>query len=248
MAFTYRDAETSADTLKNAKRDALNLARTLNDALGKAKSLADPDLSAQGLQAKQDAAAATIRAAARPDLEALQKRLLRAKELVEKEAAGLLRIPDDAAALIRAEGRWRQIERRLDAGADLRSLISTADRDTLLAIAEYAPSWVTAQAMTSKTSEGVYGPIADWLGRESSDPAAGIRRAVTSRAAELSSTLEERIILRAAASAGDHVAAAQPWLEATESLVVNGTADMVTAAVASQMAEQSGAANATQAA
>ncbi|WP_448808353.1 hypothetical protein [Agromyces bauzanensis] len=80
------------------------------------------------------------------------------------------------------------------------------------------------------------------------DPAAAVRRAVNARLVEVTTDPSLAELLRIDAAADDQVAAAEPWLTAATNLVENGSADMLDAALASQMAGSGAAESAAAAA
>ncbi|WP_448002556.1 hypothetical protein [Agromyces bauzanensis] len=236
MTIYITSVRLSAETIRTAREKAATLARSLSDALVRAWTFTDPNLSEQGVAARRAELEATFRAAAQTDLQKLTADVSNARQYLAQAARENTQIPDDAAGLIRAEQKWRQVEKILDAGGDLFTQIRTADADTALAIAEFGPSWVQAQSVRP---QGLTGAVAASLaahGVQDGDPAAAVRRAVNARLADVTTDPSLAELLRIDAAADDQVAAAEPWLTAATNLVENGSADMLDAALASQMA------------
>ncbi|GAA1768389.1 hypothetical protein [Agromyces humatus] len=239
MTIYITSVRSFAETIRNARERAATLARSLSDAIARARTFTDPDLSDQGVAAKRAELEATFRAAAQTDLQKLTAEVSHARQYLAQAARENTQLPNDAAGLIRAEQKWRQVEKILDAGGDLLSQIRTADADTALAIAEFGPSWVQAQSVRP---QGLTGAVAAGLtpdGVQGGDPAASVRRAVSARLADVTTDPTLAELLRVDSAADGHVATVEPWLTAASNLVEYGTADLLGAALASQIAQPS---------
>ncbi|WP_448808352.1 hypothetical protein [Agromyces bauzanensis] len=140
MTIYITSVRLSAETIRTAREKASTLARSLSDALVRAWTFTDPNLSEQGVAAKRAELEAGFRAAAQTHLQKLTADVSNARQYLAQAARENTQLPDDAAGLIRAEQKWRQVEKILDAGGDLFTQIRTADADTALAIAEFGPS------------------------------------------------------------------------------------------------------------
>ncbi|WP_022891237.1 hypothetical protein [Agromyces subbeticus] len=236
MTIYITSVRNAATRLAEARARSVTLARATADAIARARTYTDADLSPQGLASKRAEFESQFRAAASTDLAAIQAEMTQARQYLADATREHTQIPNDAAALIRAEQKWRQIERILDAGGDLRKQIRTADADTALAIAEHAPSWLEAASTTRGT--GLYDAVANAFGATDETPVNGVRRAAYARLADVSSDPALSELLRAEIAADSLQATAEPWLYAAGRLVEEGAADMLGAAVASEAASQ----------
>jgi hypothetical protein len=224
-----------AQNLAKAKDSAIELSRGIRDALARANAFTDPNLSDIGLRAKRTELATEFREAAAVDLTKLRAGLENSRSYLAQTARENIRVPDTTDALVKAEIKWRQVERVLTAGGELRDLIATADFDTALAIAEFGPSWAQANdyrpaGLTDRISTAMYG------GR-TPDPTAWLTRAVYTRVAEVAPDPALAELAREAMAADTRYATAEPYLDAGQSFVDHGSADMLGAAIASRAAE-----------
>lgn len=223
----------SAQTAKEAPRKASALAATLRQRLNDAARFTDPNLSEQGIASKRRELASSIRAEAEPLLAKYRQEASSARDYLQQQAAEHTRIADDPAALIRAEQRWRQVERILDAGGDLHAELRHADAATVTAILEHAPSYLAAKNHRAPSlGEAAFG---DKSPRTIGD---GYQAAAYRRLAEISSDPALSELFTAATTASALHAAAEPWHNAVDSMVTTGGADMLAAAIASKIALQ----------
>jgi hypothetical protein len=224
-----------ANTLAGASTRASAFTRSLVDALNAARSFTDPNLSPAGISAARAEKEAIIRQGATAELEAITTDLTNSRDQLLRYAAEASRIPDDAAALIRAEQRWRQVERILEAGGNLSEQIRVADHDTARAIAEFAPGYLAAKATAQRPAT-----LADAYERTVTgatvDHGAAIRPAVYARLAQTSAVPEERELMAAAATAVTNHGTAAPWLSAASEIAAGGSANILDAAVGAQIA------------
>ncbi|TQK19099.1 hypothetical protein FBY40_1590 [Microbacterium sp. SLBN-154] len=236
MPIFIESVRLSARDLAQAKERAISSAREISDALTRARQHRDPNLTKDALARLQQEMAREFRAAAQTDVENLRRSLENSRRYLIDTARENVRVADDPAALIRSEQKWRQVERQLDAGMELRDILKTADMDTALAIAEFGPSWVAASGYRPPTfqervgaalaPDAVPAAVTSWM-----------QRAVYDRIAQI--TPDERLaeLLTAANTADVKFAAAAPYLDAAQSLVDTGAADMMAAGIASHVAE-----------
>ncbi len=131
-----------------------------------------------GLRQYRAERAAKVREKAAPQLAELRDRVERDARLLAEHAESMHpRIGDDAASQMRAQRKWDQARMMLDAGMPMRTLVQrTDDVETLLAIAEWAPSYLDAQQYRAPrlgevTAPSDHGPL---------------QRGITARVAELS--------------------------------------------------------------
>ncbi|MDQ0576460.1 hypothetical protein [Agromyces albus] len=234
MTIYITSVRIAAETMRTARERASTLAKQLSDALGKARTFTDPNLSPQGVAEKRVELESTFRAAAATDLAKLRGETVQARDYLASTAAEHTRLADDPAALIRAEQKWRQVERILAAGGDLLQQIRKADPDTALAIAEFAPSWAEAQ---STRPHGLQGAVGNALGAAASEVAPGIRRNVYARLAEITPDAALAETLRGTLTAEQGAAGAEPWLYAAGQLIDAGHTDILGAAISAQLAE-----------
>ncbi|WP_404475132.1 hypothetical protein [Microbacterium aerolatum] len=226
----------AAERLATAHANASALAKGIRDALGKAAAFTDPNLSDQGLVAKRQELAQEFRDAARADYNNLAENVAWGRRTLAEHARENVQIPDEPAALIRAQQKWQQVEQRLNAGQDLPTIMRTADEVTARAVAEFAPSWASAQY---DRPEGLDGAVRAWLGETPSDASEWIQRAAYRRLAEVARDPNARELFAAETAAERQAKMAQPWLTVSESLVEGRAADFLGAAIASQVAAQS---------
>lgn len=235
MTIYITSIRMAAETMRTARERASALTKQLSEALGKARTFTDPNLSRAGLEAKRAELEATFRTAASTDLAKLKADVEHSRKVLADAAAEHTQIPSDPASLIRAEQKWRQVERILDAGGDLLQQIRKADLDTVLAIGEFAPS--RAEAQTARP-QGLHGAIGNALGAAAPEVASGIRRNVYARLAEITPDAALAETLRGALTAEQGAAGAEPWLHAADQLIAAGHADIIGAAIASEMADR----------
>ena len=226
----------AANTLSTAKDSAVKLARGLQDALSRAAAYHDPNMSDEGLSAKRAELSAQFKQAAQTDLNTLQTGVEHARTMLAQYARENTSIQLDPATLIRSEQLWRQVERQLDAGMEMRSILATADADTALAILEFGPSWAKASGYRPPNMQEAIEAVL--TGAKAADAGAWVQRLAYKRIAETTSDAQLAELLNATAAADGQYATALPYLQATSSLIVNGSADMVGAGVASQLAER----------
>ena len=144
--------EAAAARIASAKADLLSLHRSLDAALVAARSYTDPDLNANGLQARREQLAEAARKAAAPALEQLRAQVTSAAETLATQAtAGLPKFGADAAAIARSQHKWDQVRMRLDAGMPMRDVLANADVETALAIQEWGPAYAEAKAYRPPT-------------------------------------------------------------------------------------------------
>lgn len=145
MTINTYSVRLHSQRLADAKARATELARSLATALDRAASYTDPSLSAEGLRDKRSAMAKEFRAAGEADLSTLRSEIESSQSYLAATAREAASVANDPAALIQAEQKWRQVQTMLDAGINLRDILSTADEQTTRAIAEFGPSWATAK-------------------------------------------------------------------------------------------------------
>ncbi len=223
-----RDAATNAAALANELRDGAIQART-----------SDPDLTTEANTRRQEERAQAHRTAAQERVPAFRSGYEAARDYLLAEARANTVLPDDLRSVVIATQKWEGITRLLDAGADLRTFISTVtDVPTLLAIAEYGPMYDAARTYRGTDLTTSFGNAVAGI---STDPAAGgawVQRAVWTRLSEVTPDAALRDLLDGALEADSLFAIAEPWLEAAETFAATGRLDMVGAAVASGMAAQ----------
>ncbi len=142
------------------------------------------DYTEEGLAKVRAERAEKVRAKHREELSVLQASLATNGRMVEEYAAKHRpTLGTDAASLQRAQMKWDQVRARLEAGMTLRQVIDAADAETLLAIAEWGPSYLEAQAHAGQAS-GVTGssPTAD---------VDGLRRSIDARLVAVGNSEEQ---------------------------------------------------------
>lgn len=239
MTIYTTSVRQAANTLSTAKDSAVKLARGLQDALSRAAAYHDPNMSDEGLSAKRAELSAQFKQAAQTDLDTLKTGVEHARTTLAQYARENTAIQLDPAKLIRAEQLWRQVERQLDVGMELRSILSTADADTALAVLEFGPSWAKASGYRPPNMQEAIEAVL--TGAKAADAGAWVQRLAYKRIAETTPDPQLAELLDATAASDGQYATALPYLQATSSLIVNGSADMVGAAVASQFAEREAA-------
>ena len=135
------------ERLEQARSTLTELGKQMDAELRAATVYADDTLSQSGLQDKRFEMKRTIREKYRAQFEALRDVV---KTDVESLRKGLEaqrpKIADDAPSLMRAQTKWDQVRMRLEAGMPMTKIIAAADSETALAIREWAPAWLEAQA------------------------------------------------------------------------------------------------------
>lgn len=233
MTIWITSVRQHAKSAQEAPRKASALANALRDRLSAAALFTDPNLSDEGLANKRRELADAVRAEAESLLAQYRHEAAAAREYLQAQAKENTRIPDDAAALIRAEQRWRQVERVLEAGGDLHAEIRNADAVTVTAILEHAPSYLAAKHYRPPgLGEAAFGE------REPRHIGDGHLATAYRRLAQLSPDPALSELLIAATTAPALEDAAAPWHNAVDSMVTSGGADLLAAAIASQIAMQ----------
>ena len=233
MTIYITSVRIDAQTLFNGPQTARDLAHALAASVASAHGHKDPLLSEAGLRQKRTELEDSARSMAADAVPALPSRMAHARSALAKSARENTQIPDTASDLIRAEQKWRQVERILEAGGDLRAEIRRADLDTARAIAEFAPSWLEASRPLQRDMASTIGRA---LGEGAPDRAAGVRQAVYERIAEVTPDSQLRELLKAEVTADAQIGAATSWLDAAQSIVETGGANMLDAAINAQMA------------
>lgn len=233
------------ERLTNAHTKASTFAHGMREALTKAASHTDPHLNDEGLAAKRRELAQAFRDAGRVDFEKLSEDIQWAQKSLTDAARENVAIADDPAALIRAEQRWRQVEQRLDAGQDIVTVLRDADETTARAIAEFGPAWASAKFTHPQRIDAA---VRAWLGETPAEATSSIVRAVYRRLADVASDPDARELYSAAEAAERQVAVAQPWIDAGQRLLEQGSADFLGASIASAIAAQASTPSAQEAA
>lgn len=126
--------------------EAIALTRDARKAFGRIGAHKDPNLSDAGLAQLQAEMRRETRAAIGVNASKLRERA-EARRFMSNLAATAARprIGDDAGSLVRAQQKWEQTKLMLESGRPLHKIIETAELDVLLAIEEFAPTWLAAQ-------------------------------------------------------------------------------------------------------
>jgi hypothetical protein len=160
--FTHLASRTRRDELTARvaafKGDLLTLEREYGDKVQAARAFTDPHLTAEGLDAKRTELVAQAGAQIGPRLDRLTELLDIA--VTDLNAAAQAARPalnwSDAASIQRAQVKWDQARMLLTKGVPIRDVIANADVDTLLALREWGPSWLDAEAYQA-TDQGLAG-------------------------------------------------------------------------------------------
>ena len=137
----------AAARIASAKADLLDLERDLDAATERANTYTDPDLNANGLQARRAEMVATARKAAGPALEQLLAQVDTAAETLASQAAAQLpKFGDDPASIAQSQRAWDKVRLRLDKGVPLRDVLANAGVEEALALREWGPAWSEAAA------------------------------------------------------------------------------------------------------
>lgn len=127
--------------------NAQTLSATLDDALRRhtnaqrdAAHLQDPDLSLPALERRRADLAAQARATFAAEVAQVRRD---ADALTHRHARQLDRVPAPQGS---TRDAWERVRMLLDAGRSLPEVIATADADTLLAIREWAPTYLETLA------------------------------------------------------------------------------------------------------
>lgn len=137
--------------LATARERLLQLRREADAELKTAASFKDdpnhPAFTPEGLQKHRDGLRAKVRAKYEPKVAELQSQIKAdAKAAEEWFESNQPKLGDDPGKLMRAQSKWDQARGMLDAGASIREVIASADAETLVAIREWAPNYLTTQA------------------------------------------------------------------------------------------------------
>jgi len=229
------DAQAARTRLNEAGKALFELRRGLQAELTTAKQWTNPEITQQSLQGlppalaqmelrvKNDSEtkrrgelAQAVRDRFAPQLAQLQARVKNDSETIEAFATKERpTMGGDAVALQRAQMRWDQVKTRLDAGMPMRQILASADRDTVLAVAEWAPAWLEAKHYASSKhglADGPYEP----------PNLDGLHRSIDDRLAEvLDEDGDEAISLGLVREAAVAVAGFQPLAEHAGQLVRN---------------------------
>jgi len=140
------------------KADLAVLEREYAAKVETAQAFTDPFLTPEGLDAKRTELVAQAGAQIAPRLDQLTQLLDIA--VTDLTAAAQAARPalnwSDAASIQRAQVKWDQARMLLTKGVPIRDVIAHADVDTLLALREWGPSWLDAEAYQA-TDQGLAG-------------------------------------------------------------------------------------------
>jgi len=219
------------ERVRETKAKITSLMREIESDLAEVRSLRDPMLSAEGLRAKRAEMQEQLRAKHAHAIEALKEDLAfdveTLTDFVDKTRP---RVAEDAASLMRVQMRWDQVRMRLEAGAPITKVIAEAGVEELLALREWAPTWVSAQSESSRP-RGV-----DGHEFEGPDPS-GLLRTIDERLAEESGG-EYAEGFTAAREAEGVAAYAAPMLAHLGVLAAGGKSDAMYAAIEARLAQQ----------
>lgn len=149
--FERRPAEQARERISGARQRLTQLRRALETELQEARAYHSPDYTPEGLANRRQELADQVRAKYAPQLQQLQAQVSNdAETLTSWAEKHRPRLADDAVALQRAQIRWDGVRAQLDAGKPMRAILASADLDTVLAIAEWAPAWMEAQAYANR--------------------------------------------------------------------------------------------------
>ncbi len=233
---TRRYIASDIELLQKAAATASGFARQIQDGIAAARVFRDPDLTDAAQTARREDLERNVREAGKAQVSEYRASIQRAREYLTAQAKEHTKLPEDPAALMLAMQRWQGVERMLDAGHDLRDVIArTDDVSTLLAIKEFAPAYEAAKGYRPATPQEAIGAA---LAGSKVEQNAGswVERAAWARLAQVTPDPEVVALLSAAVSADAHQNAAAPWLDAGEGLAHGRGADMLGAAIASQVA------------
>ncbi|NNM44596.1 hypothetical protein [Knoellia koreensis] len=153
--YARRDAEKARDRISGARSRLSELRKALQAAIGEARSFTHPDYTPEGLGRRRQELVEQARARFRPQLEQLQAQVSNDADTIGRLAKSTRpALADDPVALQRALIRWDQVRGMLEAGKPLRSVVAEADVDTLVAVGEWGPSWLEAQAYADRPAAG----------------------------------------------------------------------------------------------
>lgn len=228
------DALTSAAwaRVQKTRGTITQLHRDLKEALSEATNFHDPHLNADGLAAKRQELKDRARETYAAKIEGLREQLERDTSVLQAEAdrAGPS-LGDDPASLMRAQMKWDQTRMKLEAGIPLRRVIDDAQADALLALREWAPTWLAAQQHQS-ADHSLMGAMA-----ATGPDVDGIIAAIDGRLSQVAGG-DYGTVLSWARGAAAEGAYAAPMLEHFTG-VLNGTPegkDALGAAIAARMA------------
>jgi len=227
------DAQAAQTRLAAAGKALFELRRGLQAELTTAKQWTNPEITQQSIQSlppllaqmeirvKNDSEtkrrgelAQAVRDRFAPQLAQLQAQVKSDSETIEAFAAKERpTMGADAVALQKATMAWDGVKVRLDAGMNVREILAGADRDTVLAVAEWAPAWLEAKHYSGSKrglADGPYEP----------PNLDGLHRSIDDRLAQVVSG-DEALSLTLARDAKVAVAGFQPLADHTAALTRN---------------------------
>lgn len=233
--FERRPTEQARERITGARQRLFELRRALEAELLRARAFQSADYSAEGLAKHRGELADRARAKYAPQLEQIQAQVRYDAETIDRWASARRpKLSDDAVTLQRAQMRWDGVRQRLDAGMPMRQVLAGADLDTVLAIQEWGPAYLEAQAYSARDKSAAFAPP---------NPE-GLSSAITARLLEVADA-DTRWALAAQQDAATAVGGFAPLAEHASTLL-DPTApprDALEAAVASHYGAQSGQAS-----
>lgn len=233
-AFDGVTRDRAGERLKANRARLTDLGKQLRQDLAEAANVPDPeDLSPEGLAKQVAFRQDQVRRRLGGQITQVRSEIATDLDAVRRDADRVRpKVGDDALSLQRAQVKWDQVRMRLEAGMTIQNVLAGADRDTAMAIREWAPAWMEAQAFAVRPQDVTH------LGHQAPDPSA-LLRSIDARLAEVEGGQVAKSLsaLRAAEAAA---AGAWPVVEHLESVVhgADPSTGGLDAALASQFATQ----------
>jgi len=171
-----RTAQTARERLAQVRAATKELAQALHSDLTAAASYTHPDLSPQGVDAKRQELQAAVRAKHAATLDTLRATVAANTAAIAAITSKVRpSLANDVAGMTRAQIKWDQVRARLEAGTAIGKIIADGDAETLVAVAEWGPSWLLAQAEAA-TPAGLAA-----IDHPPANPAPAVRNAIDER-------------------------------------------------------------------
>lgn len=165
-----------------AKAEVFRARRAYQTAIAEARAYNDDhdgELTPQGVEAHRRFLIEKAEKTHLPRLKELQEQVASDLDMLRRVAAETRPgLGEDAVSWQRAQARWEGVKAKLDAGMVVSQILADADRDTVLAIGEWAPAYLEAQVYAAR-------PSGLTIAQTSGPDLDAIARAVDARLAQL---------------------------------------------------------------
>lgn len=225
--FGQKLAREARERIRTAPQRVSALSRELTEDLARARAFTSSDYSPEGLVKQREMLAEAARNKHRAAVERLRREVDSDRETIARHAREARpRLGDDAVSLQRAQMAWDGVRDRLAAGMSWQAILAGADERTVLAIEQWGPAWMEAQAHRD-AQQGQ--PVRY-------DPAP-LQSAIHARLLEVADR-DARTALAAEADAAEAVAGFEPMENHVSALLAGAPSDPLAASLGAHIGAQ----------